>query len=202
MEGKFRYFDTPVESNKNNFTKNLAIPDYYMVVNECQNNECKYGGHYCSCTPYEWSCTDGLDNDNDGFTDCKDPDCAGKNTTNDLICCQSDDDCPAKNNTLGKCDTTGDITGTAYTCYWPKCKKNSDCVDNACCDRDSTIADTDKGSGACYSKGKNYKNKYLCDPPGWNAESMSKTKSKMQTRTTQNVFDIILNFFSQLFIQR
>ncbi|MBU0472453.1 MAG: hypothetical protein KKF89_04020 [Nanoarchaeota archaeon] len=42
------------------------------------------------------SCADSKDNDNDGKTDCKDPDCAGQLNSNDLVCCQSKTDCLPK----------------------------------------------------------------------------------------------------------
>lgn len=54
----------------------------------CQNGvclgNCVCGSGWCSkcaATGSESSCTDGVDNDQDGFIDCKDPDCA-----NDLAC--------------------------------------------------------------------------------------------------------------------
>ncbi|MCW1297714.1 MAG: DNRLRE domain-containing protein, partial [Candidatus Parvarchaeota archaeon] len=43
--------------------------------------------------PLETNCTDGYDNDCDGYIDCADLDCIGKNGTNGNFCCSSDSDC-------------------------------------------------------------------------------------------------------------
>jgi hypothetical protein len=47
--------------------------------------------------------------------------------------------------------------------------------------------------GVCVDKGI-YKNnpKYLCDPPEW----------KVVEEKSQNIFELIMNFFSQVFFQR
>ncbi|MBO3833337.1 MAG: hypothetical protein FGF51_08185 [Candidatus Brockarchaeota archaeon] len=86
--------------------------------------------------------------------------------------CTKDSDCPAggpDNLVVGKCDTSGAVTGKAYTCYWPACVDNSYCVAGACCDRDPAIPEADRGSGTCNWKGSGtsriYKNKYLCVSP-------------------------------------
>jgi len=115
-------------------------------------------------------------------------------------CCQSDADCPSKDNIKGKCDSpygtdNPETSGYTYTCYWKPCSSNAECVDGYCCDKDPAIADADKGSGTCNwgpsSSSRIYKNKYLCDPPEWNVNN--------QATSYQNVFELILNFFSHFF---
>jgi len=162
-------------------------------ASNCLNNKCLYTVT-CGNTCQEVVCWDGRDNDNDGLTDCVDPDCAGRNTTNDAICCQKDSDCPAVNNTKGKCDSpygtdNPDTSGYTYTCYWKPCKSDPECVDGACCVT-STQDSNQANQGKCVSKGIYSNNStWLCDPPEWHA---SKTK-------TQNVFELILDFFSHFF---
>jgi hypothetical protein len=109
---------------------------------------------------------------NDGNVRCIDGRCG----------CLYDSDCPAKDNVKGKCDTN------THTCYWPPCKYNSDCVDNSCCDRDPTGPG---GAGVCVSQGIYSSNtRYLCDPPnGWNSKEVK----------TQNILEVILDFFSYFF---
>lgn len=69
--------------------------------------------------------------------------------------CLKDDDCPARDNKVGRCRNN--------ICKWPACEKNKDCVDRYCCDADPAIAFADRGDGSCsYERGTIYKNKYLC----------------------------------------
>jgi len=115
------------------------------------------------------------------------------------ICCKYDSDCPVKDGRKGTCDSPSgtdnpDTSGYTYTCYWPKCKTNSDCVDNSCCDKDPAIPTADQGSGTCNwgpsSSSRIYKNKYLCDPPEWHVDTQTKT---------QNILESIFNFFFHFF---
>ncbi|MEM2945753.1 MAG: hypothetical protein QXI87_05335, partial [Thermoproteota archaeon] len=106
-------------------------------------------------------------------------------------------DCLPKNNIKGKCRSPSGTGGTPYdyTCVWPPCASNAECVDKACCDKDSSIPSVDRATtGSCLSQGTIYKSKYLCDPPEWNANN--------QTTSSQNIFELILNFFSHFFSQR
>jgi len=111
------------------------------------------------------------------------------------FCC-SDADCPAQNNVKGKCDTTGSVTGTPYTCYWPTCSSNSDCVDNTCCTADPNGPNPGGPGGSCVSQGIYSNNAtWLCDPPEWNINQNILTNQPK----TQNIFDLILSFFSHFF---
>jgi len=85
-----------------------------------------------------------------------------------------------------------DTSGYTYTCYWPKCKTNSDCVDNSCCSADPTLpAECKDISGVCVNQGNlRCNNKYLCDPPEWHVDTQTKT---------QNILEVILDFFSHFF---
>jgi len=72
--------------------------------------------------------------------------------------CQTDADCPPKDNTIGRCDPS------TYTCYWPPCERNEDCVEGACCTKDPSLPKADRArEGSCLAKGSIYKNKYLCE---------------------------------------
>jgi len=98
------------------------------------------------------------------------------------VCCQTDADCPAVNNTKGKCDSpygtdNPNTPGYTYTCYWLKCNLDSDCVSgtycycgacsssftssgcasNQCCNRGYGGS----GIGSCVPAGTIYSN-YLC----------------------------------------
>lgn len=95
--------------------------------------------------------------------------------------CDSDDDCPGGY----KCDLA------TCTCYWYACVTNSDCPSGQCCDIDPSGPG---GTGVCVGKGY-ISGAYLCDPPEWGATEVGETKS-------QNIFELILNFFSQFFFQR
>jgi hypothetical protein len=67
--------------------------------------------------------------------------------------CQIDSDCCPDNYKKGKCNP---IT---HFCEWPPCSKTeSDCIDNACCD-----SETSSKSGNCFEKGIYSDNKYLCE---------------------------------------
>ena len=83
----------------------------------------------------------------DGLVHCVDGRCG----------CLYDSDCPpggTNNLVKGKCDSPSgtdnpDTSGYTYTCYWPACTKNDECVDNYCCDKDPAIPAADQGSGTC-----------------------------------------------------
>ena len=110
--------------------------------------------------------------------------------------CLYDSDCPSKDNIKGKCDSpsgTGHVSGSyTYTCVWPPCSKNDECVDNSCCTADPTLpAECKDISGVCVNQGNlRCNNKYLCDPPEWHVDTQTKT---------QNIFEVILDFFSHFF---
>ena len=109
-------------------------------------------------------CDDGIDNDGDGKIDCADPDCCAKTGPGGVICCAGSNP--------GICCTGGFACDLSTNTCRVTCTKNSECAAGRCCDRDPAIADIDKGIGTCnYALGSIYKNKYLCDPPGWNLES-------------------------------
>jgi hypothetical protein len=94
----------------------------------------------------------------------------------------------------GKCDSPSgtdnpDTPGYTYTCYWPKCKENKECVNNSCCVADPNGPDPTQG--ICVSQGIYSANpKYLCDPPEWYVDTQTKT---------QNILEVILDFFSHFF---
>jgi len=112
--------------------------------------------------------------------------CSGSTCNSGLYCCSdgkchqccSDANCPANDqNVKGKCDTSGSVTGTPYTCYWYPCGSDSDCVSgtycycgncsssftssgcdsNQCCNRGYGGS----GIGKCVPAGTTYSN-YLC----------------------------------------
>jgi hypothetical protein len=157
-------------------------------------------------------------NDCDGSKDCGDYSCRGvQNPNTGVICCQSDSDCPPRNNIKGKCDTTGAVTNKPYTCYWPKCSQDSDCVSGTycycgacsssftsegcpsgqCCDRNYGGT----GVGQCVIAGtiKNIGSvSYLCDPPEWNSGEEN-LEIKSESKDKKNVFESILSFFYSFF---
>jgi hypothetical protein len=96
--------------------------------------------------------------------------------------CTAIADCcdPSYNSNLrGKCDTN------THTCYWPPCKKNEDCVDNSCCDKEVG------GTGNCVGQGTIFNQKYLCDPPEWSSD--------VKTTSNKDILEVILDFFSYFF---
>lgn len=99
--------------------------------------------------------------------------------------CYYDADCLPKNNIKGKCNTN------THTCEWPPCDRNDECVDGYCCvtsAQDTNITNQGKCvSGGIYSNNHTW----LCDPPEWNANN--------QATSSQNVFELILSFFSYFF---
>jgi V8-like Glu-specific endopeptidase len=88
--------------NSNNHTLDGAFAHYYPNVASFLDN----GGGTCSTTPTD--CSDGVDNDCDGATDCAD--------TNGAEDCSSDPACSG-----GTCSNVGD-----------SCSTNSDCCSNKC----------------------------------------------------------------------
>ena len=112
--------------------------------------------------------------------------------------CCNDNDCTGYDpNTYTKnvcrCPSGCSLTGSTYTCEpKPYCAFNSECDTNWCCTYDSDIPLDDRESpGSCSYSSLNpiYKNKYLCDPPGW-------TTAEKQN---SNLIDSVVNFFSNLF---
>ncbi|MCA9485601.1 MAG: hypothetical protein KC506_02035, partial [Nanoarchaeota archaeon] len=62
------------------------------------------GGDICEAASTELDCTDGIDNDNDGQTDCADSDCAGVEGPNPgILCCASVSDCANGECTIESC---------------------------------------------------------------------------------------------------
>jgi hypothetical protein len=164
-------------------------------------------------------------NDCDGSKDCADYGCRGvRNPNTGVICCQSDSDCPSKNNIKGKCDgpygTDDPYTpGYTYTCYWKPCKSDDECVSGTycycgVCSPSFTSAGCDPGKCCdrgyggtnvyqCVSKGtiRNIGSvSYLCDPPEWNS-SDENSEIKKELKAEKNIFESILSFF-YFFFQR
>jgi hypothetical protein len=171
-------------------------------------------------------CFDGIDNDCDGLKDCRDPGCKGvQNPDTGTVCCQSNSDCPSKNNTKGKCDSpfgtdNPETPGYTYTCYWLPCASDDECVSGTycycgicsstftsagclsgeCCDRGygGTVI------GQCVSKGtiRNIGSvSYLCDPPEWNSgeENPEIKNESNESKDKKNIFESILSFFYSFF---
>ena len=143
-------------------------------------------------------CFDGYNNDCDDKTDCADSGCAGvRNPNTGEVCCQTDSNCPPKDNVKGKCRSPSGSGGTPYdyTCVWLPCSSNADCVDGTCCTADRYGPSPGAPNGVCVGKGIYSANrKYLCDPPTW--------KFNVPTTTNKNIFESILGFFSHFFLQR
>jgi hypothetical protein len=131
-------------------------------------------------------------------------------TSKPINFCCSNEDCPSQDNIKGICDTTGAVTQKPYTCYWPKCTQDSDCVSGTYCycgSCSSTFTSAGCPTGQCCDKGyggsgigqcvkagtiKNIGSvSYLCDPPEWNSNHESKFE--------KNVFESILSFFYSFF---
>jgi hypothetical protein len=115
------------------------------------------------------------------------------------LCCKFDSDCTAKDNIKGKCDSPSgtdnpNTPGYTYTCYWPACTKNDECVDNSCCTSDGPVTDpTSSEYGKCVGQGIYSGNtKYLCDPPGWNVKEENEVK-------VTNIFEIFLSVLLHFF---
>jgi hypothetical protein len=166
-------------------------------------------------------CFDGYDNDCDGYKDCADPGCKGvQNPNTGTICCQSDSDCPSKNNIKGKCRSPQGSGGPPYdyTCVWPQtCQQDSECVSGAycycgVCSYSFTSAGCPNGQccdrgyggtsiGQCVSKGtiRNIASiSYLCDPPEWNSGEEN-PEIKNESKDKKNIFESILSFFYSFF---
>lgn len=102
-----------------------------------------------------------------------------KSCTIEVVECLSDEDCPAKNGTKGKCvcpeagcSLKSPKPEELYKCKWPRCEFSSDCDVNYCCPReinpefDEDCIDASAGTIINYG-GKSY----LCDPPGWSSNN-------------------------------
>jgi len=105
------------------------------------------------------------------------------------FCC-SDADCSGKacGNYTAYCDTT------SYRCACrTSCSSNSECASGYCCKyaADASLSKECVGKGTTVSAGRK---SYLCDPPEWSAES-----PKVNKETKPTIFDLILNFFKNIF---
>jgi hypothetical protein len=169
-----------------------------------ESSSCNVSEKACGCDSIADCCSQAATN---SYVRGKCMQCVSSSKTCDLVdtnscpqyyslCCKFDSDCPAKNNIKGKCDSpsgTGHVSGSyTYTCVWPPCSKNDECVDNSCCTADPTLpAECKDISGVCVNQGNlRCNNKYLCDPPEWHVDTQTKT---------QNIFEVILDFFSHFF---
>lgn len=97
------------------------------------------------------------------------------------VCCQTDADCPVKDNRIGEC--VGNI------CWWGPCRINNDCIVGSCCTNqpDGTI------EGNCTDPNNRiYNNKWLCDPPEW--KSLENNE-----RGNLNIFQELFYFIAGLF---
>ena len=118
---------------------------------------------------------------------CSDADCSGYDPSSHtkLVC-----DCPSASCSLHEYNN--------YRCKpLRKCDINEQCAPNWCCTADPALPTECKDAiGSCVNEGNiRCNNRYLCDPPGWSNE---KTLDEKQTN---NLFDLILNFFQSLFIR-
>lgn len=162
------FYDTNGDGFVELYCSSDCIAKYCSSATECQSagdRKCQYywegaTGRWWWSFPVEsdengspaGECKDGYDNDCDGKRDSADPGCAG------VTYCQVDADCPALNNRKGVCKD--------YTCDWPACRSNDDCVDRACCVDDPS--GPRPRTGICVTKGVYSGNtKYLCDPGEW-----------------------------------
>ena len=155
--------------------------------NLCQSLSCGGSTYRCvynsSIGRYYWSTS--LPS---GFC-CSDNDCSGydPNTHTKLVCnCPNVDYCSLQ-----------DSTKPYYTCQaLPSCSQPADCEDNWCCD-----IYVDRGT--CKQEGSiiTYNGKsYLCDPPeGFVSTSLASSSQSLQVQENKNIFDLIINFFSNLF---
>jgi hypothetical protein len=228
------YYDLYCDSNCYAY-KCDASRECSSVVYDGSTYKCSYNYYYSTSSPrYDWlifpyegypwqSCFDNHDNDCDGVKDCADYDCKGvQNPNTGVICCQSDSDCPSKNNIKGKCDSPygtddPDTLGYTYTCYWKPCKSDSECVSGTycycgVCSSTFTSAGCDAGKccnrgygegapGSCVSGGTIYNSgsiSYLCDPPEWNSGEEN-SDIKNESKAKKNIFESILSFFYSFF---
>lgn len=193
----------------------------YLEVNRYCNSNCQYSStiYYCnadncgaikSCGGTTYYCI----YDNGWKWSTSEP---------ENFCCV-DDDCPAKDNVKGKCDSprgtdNPETPGYTYRCYWKPCEKDSDCVSGTkcycrvcssthtsagcpagqCCDRDYGGS----GIGSCVGKGtiRNIGGKsYLCDPP--EEDSINENQKLNLEVKIKEVYHPILNFFAYFSHQR
>lgn len=173
----------------------------------CKKLTTSLGTYYCiynsgfiwstSLPSKESDCADNFDNDCDGKKDCEDPDCTGKQGPDGKICCQKNEDCPAKDGKLGECDSPSgkdnpDTPGYTYTCWWGPCESNTECAPGYCC----TKAIEGYPERKCVYKGTiiNYLGKsYLCDPP------IPNTENNTQNQNNIRIIDFILRYISYIF---
>jgi len=132
----------------------------------------------------EQECTDGYDNDCDGYRDCRDSGCRGI-----AGCCYYDSDCPVNQSThiIGRCCSPG---GTArpqglcedydYMCkYVSSCRTRWDCENGYCCTREGDPG-PGESEGRCVGEGTIINDVYLCDPvEGWGKGKEEKRKSDL-----------------------
>jgi hypothetical protein len=98
------------------------------------------------------------------------------------ICCNQD--CKVGGNCCNDNDCPSGKFCKNYACQG--CSSNEECPSGQCCL--SEIGGSDTCVSAGYISGK-----YLCDPPEWDLNGQIKT---------QSIFGLILNLFSQFFLQR
>ena len=101
-------------------------------------------------------CRDGVDNDEDGLTDCEDPGCDGIEGPHERICCHDENDCP---------EAWGCETGE-HECYTGSCSSNDECKASGCCTGDDSLPyEYRESEGTCVFAGDKRKpgdEKYLC----------------------------------------
>ena len=112
-------FDTTYDGEDAVFLKLDRVPPPV-----CGDGDCDSGEDPCSCvdclpSASEVNCSDGLDDDCDGFVDCADTDCAtdascqGGDCLGNKAPCTQDSDCCSYNCNRGRCKGGGDGSGGA-----------------------------------------------------------------------------------------